>query len=915
VFILVKCPWCGKELEPVGNKYICNNPDCEIEGIRETYEILKYLADSLKKKDVSSVPVSEPYEPARPSEEKITCPKCKVNYVKIVRTRTDRYGNTIYLLHCPKCGFYEMPDYELEYHIEREKQLKEFHKEFTDFRRKIKKEWFGNRPWGQLSKEEKNRYLDELKRFEDEMAKKYKHIEDLIKRRDKERRERLRYIEKRKVEEEEKRKYRTSRYIEKIGPMVLHGLTLAAFVGIGAVISGILGSIMFFLAFLSWGIYYVIPNPRHFDLPKDLEKELAERKMPDIFTPGMLEFYRRYFANEHSAYGFLRTLAKTSTFVFFIWGLWNNNSVPFLNIVLLLISFIGYYSFRITYDPERPYELMESLMRFVVLGVFVIPFLIFYQLFDSLVLALIAVAFFAIPPIPSDRDRSELFIMYDFYDKLIFVIIMGAVLIGFFGGWNVPKAMTYTFVYFWIVTGIAGFFSPPQARPTIGFLMIIAASIIYGIGPGQQEVGSTFLGPWWPTIQNTFQTVTEPVIKAFSGLADTFRSGWLLLTNPVGYATQLMNGTHAKNPVGETGALGVEITDFTISPIYVGQPFIITVTLQNKGAFDAENVKVRFMVEEYTAPQDRKVVSVEKMKVTDLNLNTDSGGCIMEKSGKYCEINVARGSEKLLRQDITQVTFDSSGITCNVVDRYNLRKKSIPLRAEVSYDYEVDSKVEVEFISNAEWERLTRENKLQLRDVISESSTAPVLLNLGTAGLKNPIKADQLFHIGINLVSDQKDGRIDEIYEIRLNYPVDFGEAKCNIEPSANPDQKSNENIRTLIWNKDKLSNMKAAVIYCTFKPLGGNFSAPTKTYTVTAHAKYRFTSWKSKSARIEFGGYCCSDEDCTKGQRCCKYRGSKGGYCIPEKEYNSEKCKEPKQKSESLNSTGNETLANVTIK
>jgi hypothetical protein len=84
----------------------------------------------------------------------------------------------------------------------------------------------------------------------------------------------------------------------------------------------------------------------------------------------------------------------------------------------------------------------------------------------------------------------------------------------------------------------------------------------------------------------------KPVGEMFSQFQNTFGQSWLLLTNPVGYAKMITEGTYTTNPLGPTGAYGLEIDRFDVQSIYPEEPFMISINLANKGTFEAKNVKL-----------------------------------------------------------------------------------------------------------------------------------------------------------------------------------------------------------------------------------------------------------------------------------------------------------------------------------
>jgi hypothetical protein len=534
-------------------------------------------------------------------------------------------------------------------------------------------------------------------------------------------------------------------------------------------------------------------------------------------------------------------------------------------------------------------------------GVFVA--FMFWYVFNSYFLGFLALAFlFYIPVDPQNPPRgvsNPNFWLFGIMMVVLYMWAFGIIGTGLElevgGAWYNPLTWNTSAIVFatiWLISLVSGLFGDLHSRQSIGVIMIFVSFVLFASGVGGQDVGAAMFGQWWPTVHNMGSQILTPIGEALGSLSQTLGQGWTLLTNPVGYATQLMNGTHAENPLGESGALGVEITDLTVSQMFVGQPYLITATFQNKGEFDAKDVDLSLSIDESMAPKKTSSLLhggewAEKLTVSLMGLDEDA--CTLEDS--ECRIDIVSGGDEFTKQNLQQVGFSSkSGLNCDVIETYELANYAIPLKAEVSYTYNVDSSVKVEFISYAEWSRLTQLNMLFLNDVQSEYSTAPVKFPLGTAGLKQPIKADQPFHIGLMLDSDQNNGRIESIEEIMLHFPADFGDADCN----PNPDSDSVSG--TLVWTKGKSikDNEKSKIIYCSFNALGDKVTGPTKTYIVTANATYRFSSWKTKSTRLEFGGYCCSSDNCLEGQKCCTYKEGGGGYCIPEGEECGEGTVEP---------------------
>jgi hypothetical protein len=228
---------------------------------------------------------------------------------------------------------------------------------------------------------------------------------------------------------------------------------------------------------------------------------------------------------------------------------------------------------------------------------------------------------------------------------------------------------------------------------------------------------------------------------------------------------------------------------------------------------------------------------------------------------------------------VWQAGFQSTGINCNTIVGTSLRKMFIPIVAKIKYDYQSDSRVEVEFISKAEWERLAQAGQLdnRFKFIDSQYSSAPVKFPIGTAGLKNPILEDQQFHISMMLSSAfERDSQIENVEGVELRYPIEW-----NIKGECTPKGKVDKTKGLVTWDA-QIGGAKTFV--CYFDSLNSNPNAmggaPSKTYIVTAHANYTFSRWKYKDTKIEFGGFCCPDtigctkdcpsEDCLKDQQYC---------------------------------------------
>lgn len=680
-----------------------------------------------------------------------------------------------------------------------------------------------------------------------------------------------------------------SQYAQRI--MWLFGLLV-----VGAVAAAFTGSLLLFFGFLSLGIYFVFPDPSQAAQPVQ-----GPMGWGDIFNP------RR--GGAHAGFGWIRSIAKVTAIVSFALAFQSFGDT--FNVVFIATVFFGYFWMAIEYDPRYPGQFIESLLRFGVLGAYFIPFVVFGAIFQSWVLVAVALAFFAIPPLPVssqgniadvlERGLAGTTMLYKTMDTALFVGLMILALIGAMSGWpgwDLTGALQYTFIYFWAVSLIGGVFSSATTRPYTGILMVGGATIIYGVGPGSQQVGSALFGQWWPVVHNGVTDIFEPVVDIFGQLGQTFNQAFLLVTNPVGYATSILNGTYAENPTGHRGALGVELTGLTISQLYIDTPYLITATIKNEGSQRAKAVDVILTTGQSAPLRDYgnfcTGTSGEFSPTRNLPRPGDvkaiwpwnQGGILPPtyippsnalQIADLGVLNPYAHEDELFQQDSRQFIFESSGIALNVSNAYCLRGKYIPVVARVEYVYETASELPIEFLSENEWERLAMAELLYPRQEKSSITTGPAKLNLGTKD--QPIIEGTLFHLGVNLNTEKKNSLILNA-TIDLTIPNEFirGEIpefvgkKCtavgNVKPQILP-APAGATSTVIRWvfedfaTYDPVANEhtvtdreQIAPVYCTFDGLPPDIiTGPSKTYLIRANTTYHFTSWEQEDTRIEFGG------------------------------------------------------------
>ncbi|NIP41094.1 MAG: hypothetical protein GTN39_06310 [Candidatus Aenigmarchaeota archaeon] len=623
--------------------------------------------------------------------------------------------------------------------------------------------------------------------------------------------------------------------------------------GLGAVISIILGSLMFFFAFCSLAFYFLFPPAK-------------ERK--DNEGKGTGEW-------ENLGLAYVKSVFKGTCIVLFALGTGQTN-LPFANIFLMFIALGGYAWMSITYHQGRPDELFESFIRFGFLGVLAIPFFIFGQIFGSPLLAIMAFLFFAIPPIKigGETEKIERTFAYSIWKPLflvgMFVILFmsGAIPIDiglFNAGWALEGSLAYIFLYIWIVAFLAGLFTSPEGLPAIGAIILIVTTVIFGVGPGAQNVGIALFGQWWPTIHNTVTEFTEPLGDLFSQLGQTFGQTLFLLTNPMGFAQQITEGTYVENPTGPTGAYGLEIERLEVDNIYVGEPFFIRFELANKGSFNANNVSLEVWssVDKLNYLQDETESGKEPIKLERSEKS--------EKENyidwyKYRYVTPPFLNEPIIKQDI-KPRFLFGEIDCEgqasikkmlgitTAEGATLRQKFIPFMTRIKYNYEVHSNLQVEILSQQEWDSRLRNDLLIRGQKLSRISTAPAKLSLGA--MDQPIREGLPMFIGFNLSSAEgRDSKVGKA-KVRLEFPEGFAphitNMRCTEKKKPAREILNNENKRILEWEMEE-DEPKHVICFFSAPEIG---DAPSKTFTISASSNYTFERWERDDTLINFLDAC----------------------------------------------------------
>lgn len=778
------------------------------------------------------------------------CGKCKLSYEGGSK---NRQGDITYYFWCKEEGkMIRLSENEYNIHKDRDIRRKDYRGRMEGRIKNLIATKYGGKHPLKMDPKMRRRYERDANKIKNELARDYdfdkKDLELVKKGQDK---------RKNVISQQFPMKYKPLRKIESHGFNFMKIFPLFALTALGFIISVMLNNMYFMLGFLSWGMYYVFPSPSDYKTPISAKKFVPFREL-------FLNFGQNLLTNRGNGWALIRSIFKIAAITCFALG-FKESTFPFANVALIVVAFIGYFSLKLQWNNQAEY--IESVLRFGLLGVFLIPW-IFFSIFESALLGLIAIAFFAIPPKPANVDKyesEEIRGMWELIDKFLFAGIMLFVLIasgavgGVFGwsaivpvsGWELTGTLASVFLYFWLVSAFAGFFSPAQTRPATGFIMLGAAVILFALGPGTQEVGGALLGPMWPTFYVGFEQTMQPLNVMFAQLGSTIGTGLYMITNPVGYAQGMLNGSYVQDPTtGLTGAFGVEMEGITSTPIYIEQPFYATVKIKNKGAFDAENVCVDLSTNIRYKNKYLQDTAFETPGLGDNYIDPTMLGIL---TTRQC----VEGGD-LTKLDSRQFFFESTGITCNLVNRAELIEKFIPLNATLEYDYKIHSNFEMEFMSREEWDRRVGEGSLvTFAKKAAKLSNSPALLNIDT--LEQPIREGTRYHLQFALLpaQSQKNAKIKNAV-IELRVPDAMGNpTSCSTTPEngLSGTHIPNENTNLYRWNNLPESHL----VFCMFDPI--NNVNTTQTFLITANASYTFMTSQIQSTKLEFGGVICEPE------------------------------------------------------
>ena len=656
---------------------------------------------------------------------------------------------------------------------------------------------------------------------------------------------------------------------------------------IGIAIAAYLGNTYYLVGFVFWASYMILPNPQ--------ETKMADKSE---FRLGLGSMLATRDNRANAGVSALKAICRIGIIICFVFGLYSQ-PFPMSNLLLLFMTFGFYFSLPVEFTPSKPYDFMLSICR-LALGLF-IGIYIFGAfgggIFQSIQLGWLTIAFFCVFPVATEKESVARALggmgrgfgeSQEMVDKIIFIVIMilfaATAGLNIFGAGGLFAGTAGTvFLVVWIIGLIAGITTPAETRPWMGVIVLIVGFIVFGMGVGQQAMGTALLGEWWPTVHNTVTELFKPMGDMFTQFQGTFGQSWLLFTNPVGYAQQITQGTYATNDLGVKGAYGLEIRKFDVQSVYINEPFAIQIELENKGIFKAKNIKVEILTNISNESTPTSVFRIGDSLTTlehmipaykDQYKKQWYKYTICSKNDPNCNVN--KVLDDIERQDTLPI-FLLGKISCSDFDEtawkdfkgrmglivgptgqeHNVREYFIPFVINVTYAYEATSNLQIDFISVSEWKRLSNENNLVRGPKASIISTSPANLNLGS--MDQPIREDAPFYVGFNLSTTWTKNTAIRDVTINMLLPTEFGfvvPATCT--KAFTSVSSTDPNYYNLTFSLSANSSKSA---FCNYKSLKSppttTLGVPKKTYTVIADARYTFSKWDSKDTQFNFNDVC----------------------------------------------------------
>ncbi|MBI5355650.1 MAG: hypothetical protein HZB68_04315 [Candidatus Aenigmarchaeota archaeon] len=413
---------------------------------------------------------------------------------------------------------------------------------------------------------------------------------------------------------------------------------------------------------------------------------------------------------------------------------------------------------------------------------------------------------------------------------------------------------------FSIVVGVGVFAGMPsdaaEARPFIGMPVLLFGLVMSSLAY-PAVLGEAIFGPWWPTVQNTYNQMTASFAPNFSGMSQFFGTmgkGMNCLTSPQ-TCYQENTVTDAKS---QKGAGTLRITDFRpltdariSSPPSENNIYNLTVNLRlTNGAKETPigGLKViagvaNLLIESEGHPEGTPV---------DSNISIEGD----------CTQGIENGMAVCVYPDNDYMTPEESR---NHIIIYHIKGKIPPgqyvtYTANVSYTFNASAALDIEVMNDQYMRQQAKDKPIPYRKVPSSYTGGPVEVAISTN--EQPVKGGTTTPLILS-VDNRAEGEIKAIKSAKLIVPSEFASIGNNTTTGNVQIDVTNELNSILKIPKRSESTLPplATRIVKAKNPVEN-----TRTFGLNAEVSYVYLISRKGSIQVLY--QCAADSDC-KGRAC----------------------------------------------
>jgi len=482
---------------------------------------------------------------------------------------------------------------------------------------------------------------------------------------------------------------------------------------------------------------------------------------------------------------------------------------PFFRLIAIGVAFYYYFTLPLRFKIDKPHQVIESWLR-PVFG-FILA-LLFFGTFGGIgganpvsnSLFFITLAFFLSLPVSATTPDEELegkvvlnvFTSkgykraQDALNKWVFAIFM--ILALFFYLWQ-PQARTFNMVFFtfisiWLVSLIAGWGAGPESRPGLGVIMILISLFAFS-STYTGYMGQALFGYWWPQVQSATEFIGEAFGPMWIQVQKSMEDSWLLLTSPAAYYEKMMRETQATTTKLKQGGspLSIELSRFELFTSVPGildpklEPVVCAMELENKGEFNANDIKVEVWAE-WIDPEEQKGTMVGEINEIECSGSGLSSPYILSTAQPgSCEWDVDTYPDEIKfcsfvfdkRWDdgIDLTETKSEEVESETIETYVHAAETVKFKLNYTYNYNVNVSIPLEIIDSNLYERLIGAREITLEELTSEYTGGPVKATLWSQ--RQPIRDEDRSLFVASIYNDGM-GDLTNIFNFEILIPTEL---------------------------------------------------------------------------------------------------------------------------------------------